>query len=134
MAVRTTMGLLVFALLMRNSDPARDRFSSAFEVGHRRAFVDLMHGLADKAELQHGTVARDKARIWTPPPVFNSGLRPVTFSTAADTSSVNGPGWVRNASEFEGSQITCALMRLPLALVTRSSISARSDLGVWRSL
>src|ERR1700733_2229862 len=33
------------------------------EVGNWRAFVDLMHGLADQAEFQHRTVILDEARI-----------------------------------------------------------------------
>ena len=33
------------------------------QIGHRRALVDLVHGLADQAELDHRAIARDEARI-----------------------------------------------------------------------
>src|SRR5262245_14925720 len=33
------------------------------EVADRTLFVDLVHGLADQAELQHRTVAADEARV-----------------------------------------------------------------------
>src|SRR5712672_396487 len=34
-----------------------------FQVGNRRAFIDLVHGLADQTELDHRTIACDKPRI-----------------------------------------------------------------------
>jgi hypothetical protein len=42
--------------------PAID-FRQFLKVGDRRALVDLVHGLAHQAELDHRTIARDKARI-----------------------------------------------------------------------
>jgi len=33
------------------------------EVGDRRTFIDLVHGLSDQAEFQHRTIILDKARI-----------------------------------------------------------------------
>jgi hypothetical protein len=33
------------------------------KIGDRRALVDLVHGLADQAELDHGTITRYKACI-----------------------------------------------------------------------
>src|SRR6476661_6482326 len=33
------------------------------QIGDRRALVDLVHGLADQAKLDHRTIARDKARV-----------------------------------------------------------------------
>jgi hypothetical protein len=61
-----------------------------------------------------------------PPEVESSGLRPVTSSIAATARSVNGPGFVTNTSEFEGSHTMRALMRLPAAFASRASTSSRS--------
>src|SRR3954451_382116 len=36
------------------------------QIGNRRTFVDLVHGLADQPELDHRTVMRDEARIRGP--------------------------------------------------------------------
>ena len=34
-----------------------------FQIGHRRALVDLVHGLADQAEFDHRAIIRDEARV-----------------------------------------------------------------------
>src|SRR6185437_16326265 len=33
------------------------------DIGHRRALVDLVHGLAEQPEFDHRAIARDEARI-----------------------------------------------------------------------
>src|SRR5467141_1241630 len=33
------------------------------QIGHRRALVDLVHGLADQAEFDNRAIARDEARV-----------------------------------------------------------------------
>jgi hypothetical protein len=63
-----------------------------------RAFVDLVHGLADQADLDHRAQGADEAGVAVPPLVESSGAAPVTSATAAATRSVNGPRSVRNAS------------------------------------
>ncbi len=34
-----------------------------FKIRHRRAFIDLMHGLADQAEFDHRAIARNETRV-----------------------------------------------------------------------
>src|SRR5258708_4148248 len=38
-------------------------FCQLLQIRHRRALVDLVHGLADQAELDHRAIARDEARV-----------------------------------------------------------------------
>jgi hypothetical protein len=69
-----------------------------------------------------------------PPVVDSFGVRPVTSVMALLIIATNGPGVVRNTSEFDDSQSMCQRMLLPAAFATRRSTSSRSSARLRMSL
>ena len=69
------------------------------DVGDRHMLVRLVHGGADQAELDHGAIAREEARVRrAAESCVSSGLNPVSASMLRASSSLSGPGAVTNAS------------------------------------
>src|SRR5216684_2047479 len=69
-----------------------------------------------------------------PPAVERAGSCPVISATAPATRSTNGPGWVKNTSEFEGSNSSRQRTFPAAASRQRASMRCLSVSCVWRSL